>query len=71
MGVDRPASFRFRPISTYRVGRLRFGQITIANADAAGVSMNQAAFDQASRAVEELLYDVLDPTFYYKNPSRG
>lgn len=52
-------------------GRRRFGRITIANSDAAGVSMNQAAFDQANRAVKELLYDVIDPTFYFSNPSRG
>jgi spermidine dehydrogenase len=52
-------------------GRQRFGRITIANSDAAGVSMTQAAFDQANRAVKELLYDVIEPTFYFSNPSRG
>jgi spermidine dehydrogenase len=52
-------------------GRQRFGRIAIANSDAAGVSMTQAAFDQANRAVKELLYDVADPTFYFSNPPRG
>jgi spermidine dehydrogenase len=57
--------------SSHVKGRRRFGRITIANSDAAGVSMNQAAFDQANRAVKELLYDVIEPTFYFVNPSRG
>jgi spermidine dehydrogenase len=52
-------------------GRQRFGRITIANSDAAGVSMTQAAFDQANRAVKELMYNVVDPMFYYSNPARG
>jgi spermidine dehydrogenase len=52
-------------------GRQRFGRITIANSDAAGVSMTQAAFDQANRAVKELVYNVLEPTFYFSNPPRG
>jgi spermidine dehydrogenase len=52
-------------------GRQRFGRIAIANSDAAGVSMTQAAFDQANRAVKELLYDVVEPTFYFSNPARG
>jgi spermidine dehydrogenase len=52
-------------------GRQRFGRIAIANSDAAAVSMTQAAFDQANRAVKELLYNVIDPTFYYSNPARG
>jgi spermidine dehydrogenase len=52
-------------------GRQRFGRITIANSDAAGVSMTQAAFDQANRAVKELMYNVVDPMFYYSNPPRG
>jgi spermidine dehydrogenase len=37
------------------VGRKRFGRITIANSDAVGVCLTQAAFDQAHRAVDELL----------------
>jgi spermidine dehydrogenase len=37
------------------VGRKRFGRITIANSDAEGVCLTQAAFDQAHRAVDELL----------------
>lgn len=52
-------------------GRQRFGRITIANSDAAGVSMTQAAFDQANRAVKELMYNVVDPMFYFSNPPRG
>jgi spermidine dehydrogenase len=52
-------------------GRQRFGRIAIANSDAAAVSMTQAAFDQANRAVKELLYDVVEPTFYFSNPARG
>jgi spermidine dehydrogenase len=52
-------------------GRQRFGRIAIANSDAAGVSLTQAAFDQANRAVKELLYDVIEPTFYFSNPARG
>lgn len=57
--------------SSWVKGRQRFGRITIANSDAAGVSMTQAAFDQANRAVKELLYDVIEPTFYFSNPARG
>ena len=37
------------------VGRKRFGRITIANSDAVGVCLTQAAFDQAHRAVDELM----------------
>ncbi|HWJ34205.1 MAG TPA: hypothetical protein VNR70_03005, partial [Steroidobacteraceae bacterium] len=57
--------------SSWVKGRQRFGRITIANSDAAGVSMTQAAFDQANRAVKELVYNVLEPTFYFSNPPRG
>jgi spermidine dehydrogenase len=57
--------------SSWVKGRRRFGRITIANSDAAGVAMNQAALDQANRAVKELLYDVIEPTFYFVAPSRG
>ena len=35
--------------------RKRFGRITIANSDAEGVCLTQAAFDHAHRAVDELL----------------
>jgi spermidine dehydrogenase len=52
-------------------GRQRFGRIAIANSDAAGVSLAQAAIDQANRATKELLYDVVQPTFYFSNPARG
>jgi spermidine dehydrogenase len=37
------------------VGRKRFGRITIANSDAEGVCLTQDAFDQAYRAVDELM----------------
>jgi len=37
------------------IGRKRFGRITIANSDAEGVCLTQAAFDQAHRAVDELM----------------
>lgn len=47
------------------VGRKRFGRITIANSDAAAVSLTSAAFDQAHRAVQELLTDVIRPEFQY------
>ena len=57
--------------SSWVRGRQRFGRITIANSDAAGVSMTQAAFDQANRAVKDLLYDVIEPSFYFSNPPRG
>jgi hypothetical protein len=35
------------------------------------ISLTQAAFDQAHRAVNELLQDVIQPTFYVNNPARG
>ena len=47
------------------LGRKRFGRIAIANSDAAAVSMTQAAFDQAHRAVQELVTDVIRPEFQY------
>ena len=47
------------------VGRQRFGRITVANSDAAAISLTQAAFDQAHRAVQELLTDVIRPEFQY------
>jgi spermidine dehydrogenase len=37
------------------VGRKCFGRIAIANSDAEGVCLTQAAFDQAHRAVDELM----------------
>ena len=46
-------------------GRKRFGRITVANSDAAAVCLTQAAFDQAHRAVGELLTDVIRPEFQY------
>jgi spermidine dehydrogenase len=47
------------------LGRKRFGRIAIANSDAAATSMTQAAFDQAHRAVQELITDVMRPEFQY------
>ena len=52
-------------------GRQRFGRITIANSDAAGVALMQAAFDQANRAVNELLNEVLRPDFSKRDVMRG
>ena len=46
-------------------GRKRFGRITIANSDAAAICLAQAAFDQAHRAVNELMTDVIRPEFQY------
>lgn len=45
------------------VGRKRFGRIAIANSDAGAICLTQCAFDQANRAVNELLTDVLRPQF--------
>jgi hypothetical protein len=53
------------------VARKRFGRIAIANSDAAGISMMQAAFDQANQAVRELITDVVRPQFYSNNPEQG
>ena len=47
------------------LGRKRFGRIAIANSDAAASCLTQAAFDQAHRAVQELLTDVIRPDFQY------
>jgi spermidine dehydrogenase len=47
------------------LGRKRFGRITIANSDAAATCLTQAAFDQAHRAVQELITDVIRPAFQY------
>ena len=47
------------------VGRKRFGRIAIANSDAAATSLTHAAMDQAHRAVQELLGDVIRPEFQY------
>ena len=52
-------------------GRQRFGRITIANSDAAGIAMTQAAFDQANRAVKEMLDAVIQPDFSKTDPQRG
>jgi spermidine dehydrogenase len=41
------------------VGRKRFGRITIANSDAGAICLTQAAFEQAHRAVSELVTDVI------------
>jgi len=47
------------------LGRKRFGRIAIANSDAAAICLTQAAFDQAHRAVQELITDVIRPEFQY------
>jgi spermidine dehydrogenase len=41
------------------VGRKRLGRIAIANSDAGAICLTQCAFDQANRAVNELLTDVI------------
>jgi spermidine dehydrogenase len=43
------------------VGRQRVGRIAIANSDAGAICLTQCAFDQAHRAVTELIADVLQP----------
>ena len=45
------------------VGRRRFGRIAIANSDAGAICLTQCAFDQANRAVNEILADVIRPQF--------
>jgi spermidine dehydrogenase len=59
-GMTLGQNFLFDPDWTedeypWVVGRKRFGRITIANSDAEGVCLTQAAFDQAHRAVDELM----------------
>jgi hypothetical protein len=49
-------------------GSQRFGHITVGNSGATGVSMTQAAFDQANRVMKDLMYNVVGPMFYYGNP---
>jgi len=41
--------------ASYVIGRARFGNITIANADSGGYGYTDGAIDQAARAVNELL----------------
>jgi spermidine dehydrogenase len=45
------------------VGRKRFGLIGVANSDAGGFCLTQAAFDQAHRAVTELITDAVHPSY--------
>jgi spermidine dehydrogenase len=47
------------------VGRRRWGRIAIANSDAAAICLTQAAFEQAHRAVGEIVTDVMRPQFMY------
>ncbi len=47
------------------VGRKRYGRITIANSDAGAICLTQAAFEQAHRAVSELVTDVIRRQFMY------
>jgi spermidine dehydrogenase len=47
------------------VGRKRLGRIAIANSDAGAICLTQAAFDQAHRAVTELVSDSLQPLQQY------
>jgi spermidine dehydrogenase len=48
------------------VGRKRFGLIAIANSDAGAACLTQCAFDQAHRAVSEIIGDVIRPQFEYR-----
>lgn len=43
------------------VARKRFNLITIANSDASGVALTQAAIDQANRAVNEIVQNLVQP----------
>ncbi len=45
------------------VGRQRFGRIAISNSDAAATSLTNAAFAQSHRAVNEIINDVVRPTY--------
>jgi spermidine dehydrogenase len=47
------------------VGRKRYGRIAIANSDAAAICLTQAAFEQAHRAVNEIVTDVVRRQFMY------
>jgi spermidine dehydrogenase len=47
------------------VGRKRFGRIAIANSDSAAICLTQAAIEQAHRAVQELLTDVIRRQFRF------
>jgi len=52
-------------------GRQRFGRIAIANSDSAAICLTQAAFEQSNRAVNELLNNVVRPTFDYDYSEHG
>lgn len=52
------------------VGRRRFGRITISNSDAAATCLTQAAFQQSSRAVNEIINDIVRPTFDFHYAER-
>ena len=47
------------------MGRKRFGRIAIANSDSAAICLTQAAIEQAHRAVQELLTDVIRRQFRF------
>jgi len=47
------------------LGRKRVGRIAIANSDAGAICLTQCAFDQAHRAVTELVADVIQPLQQY------
>jgi spermidine dehydrogenase len=59
-GMTLGQNFLFDPDWTedeypWVVGRKRFGRIAVANSDADGICLTQAAFDQAHRAVDDLM----------------
>ena len=55
--------YTHRTDAPWVVGRKRFGRITIANSDAAAVSLTQAAFQQSNRAVNEVITDIVRPVY--------
>jgi len=54
----------------YVAARKRFNLITIANSDASGVALTQAAIDQANRAVNEIVQDLVQPQPDFEFASR-
>jgi spermidine dehydrogenase len=52
------------------VARKRFNLIAIANSDASGVALTQAAIDQANRAVNEIVQDLVQPQPDFEYASR-
>lgn len=64
--LTRTGSARDRPEP--RHGVYHSQPMGTCNLDAAVISLGQAAFDQANRAVRELIVDAVRPQFYLMNP---